>query len=67
LHNARYVDDTLSVVQAHAITDEAHHQLTYHVPRLDDATVHVNPSNRPGVDHHTATGHHRAQPPTETH
>jgi cation diffusion facilitator family transporter len=60
------VDDTLSVVQAHAIADEAHHQLIHRVPRLDDATVHVNPSTRPGVDHHTATGHHRAQPPAHT-
>jgi cation diffusion facilitator family transporter len=59
------VDDTISVVQAHAIADEAHHQLIHEVPRLDDATVHVNPSTRPGVDHHTATGHHRTHPPTD--
>jgi cation diffusion facilitator family transporter len=60
------VDDTLSVVQAHAIADEAHHQLIHRVPRLDDATVHVNPTTRPGVDHHTATGHHRAPTPMNT-
>jgi cation diffusion facilitator family transporter len=59
------VDNTLGVVEAHAIADEAQHQLIHRVPRLDDATVHVNPSTRPGVDHHTATGHHRAQYPTE--
>ena len=53
------VDDSLSVVAAHAIADEAQHQLIHRVPRLDDATVHVNPSTRPGIDHHTATGHHR--------
>jgi cation diffusion facilitator family transporter len=58
------VDDSLSVVAAHAIADEAQHQLIHRVPRLDDATVHVNPSTQPGVDHHTATGHHRTQPPT---
>jgi len=55
------VDNALDVVQAHAIADEAHHQLIHRVPRLDEATVHVNPSTQPGVDHHTATGHHRAQ------
>jgi cation diffusion facilitator family transporter len=60
------VDDTLSVVQAHAIADEAHHQLIHRVPRLDDVTVHVNPTTRPGVDHHTATGHHRAQPTADS-
>jgi divalent metal cation (Fe/Co/Zn/Cd) transporter len=59
------VDNTLDVVEAHAIADEAQHQLIHRVPRLDDATVNVNPSTRPGIDHHTATGHHRAQPPTE--
>lgn len=60
------VDDSLSVVQAHTIADEAQHQLIHRVPRLDDATVHVNPSTRPGIDHHTATGHHRTWPPTDT-
>jgi cation diffusion facilitator family transporter len=57
------VDDTLSVVSAHAIADEAQHQLIHRVPRLDDATVHVNPAALPGVDHHEATGHHRATRP----
>jgi len=59
------VDNTLGVVEAHAIADEAQHQLIHRVPRLDDATVHVNPAVQPGVNHHSATGHHRAQPPTE--
>jgi cation diffusion facilitator family transporter len=60
------VDNTLGVVQAHAIADEAHHQLIHRVPRLDDATVHVNPAAQPGVDHHAATGHHQAQPLADT-
>jgi divalent metal cation (Fe/Co/Zn/Cd) transporter len=61
------VDNTLSVIQAHAIADEAHHQLMHRVPRqLDDATVHVNPSTQAGVDYHAATGHHRSSPPTDS-
>jgi cation diffusion facilitator family transporter len=60
------VDNTLGVVQAHAIADDAQHQLMHRVPRLDDATVHVNPSTQPGVDYHAATGHHRAQTPADT-
>ena len=60
------VEDTLSVVEAHAIADQAQHQLMHRVPRLDDATVHVNPAALPGVDHHIATAHHRAQTPSET-
>jgi len=59
------VDDTLNVVAAHAIADEAQHQLMHHVPRLDDATVHVNPAGVPDVDYHAATGHHRV--PTRGH
>ena len=55
------VDDTLSVVEAHAIADEAQHLLIHRVPRLDDATVHVNPAALPGIDHHAATGHHRGR------
>jgi len=55
------VDNTLTVVEAHAIADEAQHQLIHGVPRLDDATVHVNPAALPGVNHHAATGHHQAQ------
>jgi cation diffusion facilitator family transporter len=57
------VDDALSVVEAHAIADEAQHQLIHRVPRLDDGTVHVNPAALPGVDHHAATGHHRGPTP----
>jgi cation diffusion facilitator family transporter len=60
------VDHTLNIVEAHAIADQAHHQLIHRVPRLDDATVHVNPAAQPGVDHHAATGHHRVQPPADT-
>jgi divalent metal cation (Fe/Co/Zn/Cd) transporter len=60
------LDNTLGVVQAHAIADEAHHQLIHRVPRLDDATIQVNPAAPPGVDHHTATGHHGVQPPADT-
>jgi len=56
------VDDSLSVVEAHAIADEARHQLIHRVPRLDDATVHVNPAAvQPGIDYHSATGHHRVE------
>jgi cation diffusion facilitator family transporter len=60
------VDSALGVVQAHAIADEAHHQLIHRVPRLDEATVHVNPSTGPGDDHHTATGHHQGHRTADT-
>lgn len=53
------VDRALTVVHAHAISDEAQHRLIHEVPRLDAATVHVNPRPTPGVDDHWATGHHQ--------
>jgi len=48
----------LDVVAAHGIADAAQHQLQHQVPRLDNATVHVNPTSVPGVDDHALTGHH---------
>ncbi|MBJ7593311.1 MAG: cation transporter [Candidatus Dormibacteraeota bacterium] len=53
------VDAGLNLVDAHAIADAAHHRLLHDVPRLDDVTVHVNPSGSHGEDHHTLTAHHR--------
>lgn len=53
------VDDTLGVVQAHAIAAEVHHRLLHDLPKLTDATVHVSPLARPGQDHHQALAHHR--------
>jgi cation diffusion facilitator family transporter len=53
------VDNRLTVIEGHAIADEAHHRLLHEVPRLDDATVHVNPSGRAGGDYHAATAHHQ--------
>jgi cation diffusion facilitator family transporter len=52
------VDASLTIVEAHAIADEAHHRLLHDVPKLDDVTVHVNPSSD-GLDRHTVTAHHR--------
>jgi cation diffusion facilitator family transporter len=59
------VDNRLTVIEGHAIADEAHHRLLHEVPRLNDATVHVNPSGRAGGDYHEATAHH--QPAGDAH
>lgn len=52
------VDHTLNVVQAHAIAVEAEHRLLHDVPRLDAATVHINPSPGAGPDSHQVLAHH---------
>ena len=48
-------DAALTLVDAHAIAERAHHDLLHEVPRLAAATIHVNPS---GDGHHDETAHH---------
>jgi cation diffusion facilitator family transporter len=51
-------DADLSLADAHAIGEQAHHQLLHQVPRLAEATIHSNPCQHDGRDHHAATAHH---------
>jgi len=53
------VDSGLSVAEGHAIAVEAEHQLLHAVPRLDAATVHVNPGQIEGQEPHEVMAHHR--------
>ena len=51
-------DADLSLADAHAIAEEARHQLLHRVPRLTEATIHTNPCTHDGRDHHASTEHH---------
>ncbi|BCY10279.1 cation diffusion facilitator family transporter [Actinoplanes sp. L3-i22] len=53
------VDAALSLMAAHEIAADAEHQLTHHVPRLTEATVHVDPDTHPGAEHHLRISHTR--------
>lgn len=53
------VDATLGVVDAHAISIDAHHRLLHEVPKLVDATVHVSPGGQVGEQQHAALAHHQ--------
>jgi cation diffusion facilitator family transporter len=53
------VDARLSLLDAHEIAADAEHQLTHHVPRLSEATVHVDPDTHPGAEHHLRISHAR--------
>jgi cation diffusion facilitator family transporter len=53
------VDDSLSLVAAHAIAEDAEHRLVHQIPRLTAAIVHADPESADGTDHHLLTGHHR--------
>ena len=52
------VDESLSLVDAHAIAVAAEHRLIHDVPRLTAATVHADPAPAEGVDHHAELAHH---------
>ncbi|WIN00841.1 cation diffusion facilitator family transporter [Actinoplanes oblitus] len=51
------VDAHLSLIAAHEIAADAEHQLTHAVPRLTEATVHVDPATYPGAEHHLRISH----------
>lgn len=57
------VDDSLSLVQAHDLANDAHHELLHDIAKLVDVTVHVSPQTSGGMDHHARLAHHRPGPP----
>ena len=54
-------DCDLTIAQAHAIAEEAHHRLLHGVERLTRATIHTSPCSHDGRDHHAPTAHHFRQ------
>ena len=60
------VDDTLDILQAHAIATDVHHRLLHDLPKLTNATVHVSPLARHGQDHHSTLAHHHQTPTRPT-
>ena len=51
-------DGGLTIQAGHAVAEEAHHSLLHRVPRLAQATIHVDPGPSEGADHHAVTAHH---------
>jgi len=51
-------DADLSLADAHAIAEEAHHRLLHDIRRLGQATIHSSPCDHDGRDHHASTAHH---------
>ncbi len=51
-------DADLSLADAHAIAEEARHELLHRIARLAEVTIHTNPCTHGGRDHHAATHHH---------
>lgn len=51
-------DSRLSLADAHAISEEAHHRLLHEIPRLSEATIHSDPRAAGGEEPHSLTAHH---------
>ena len=52
-------DCDLRLTEAHAVAERARHAMVHAVPKLASATVHVDPCDHEGSDHHADLSHHR--------
>ena len=52
-------DCELRLSEAHAVGERARHAMVHALPKLASATVHVDPCEHEGLDHHTELDHHR--------
>ena len=52
-------DADMSLADAHAIAEEARHQLLHRIGRLREAAIHTSPCSHGGRDPHAVTAHHR--------
>lgn len=59
------VDCDRSLSEAHAIAERAQHDLLHELPRLARVTVHVDPCDHGGSDHHASTAHHFSRAESE--
>ena len=51
----------LTIAAGHDIAEEGLHRLLHEIPRLTSATIHTNPCDHDGRDHHRTTAHHFRQ------
>jgi cation diffusion facilitator family transporter len=51
------VSPKLSVAEGHAIAMEARHQLLHHLPYLSNVTIHIDPEDLSGEEHHRIEDH----------
>ena len=52
-------DCELRLSEAHAVGERARHAMVHALPKLASATVHVDPCEHEGLDHHSELDHHR--------
>ena len=61
------VSPGLSVEKGHEIAKEVRHQLLHHLRYLSNATIHIDPANASGEDHHHISEHAHGDLPAHSH
>jgi cation diffusion facilitator family transporter len=61
------VSPSLSVEKGHEVAKEVRHQLLHHVPYLSSATIHIDPANASGEEHHRVVEHVHDDLPPHSH
>jgi cation diffusion facilitator family transporter len=61
------VDPELSVEAGHEIAREVRHQLLHHLRYLTNATIHIDPVNASGEEHHRVGEHAHGDLPAHSH
>ncbi|MHB9071930.1 MAG: cation diffusion facilitator family transporter [Desulfobaccales bacterium] len=61
------VNPQLSVEKGHEIANEARHQLLHHLRYLSNATIHIDPANASGEEHHQIDEHTHGDLPSHSH
>lgn len=61
------VNEALSVEKGHEIANAVRHQLLHHLHYLSSATIHIDPANASGEEHHRIGEHRHDDLPAHSH
>lgn len=61
------VNPKLSVEEGHEIAKEVRHQILHHLHYLSNVTIHIDPSNASGEEHHCIVNHTHGDLPVHSH
>ena len=61
------VNQSLSVEKGHEIAKDVRHELLHHLRYLSSATIHIDPANASGEEHHRIEGHSHDNLPAHSH
>jgi cation diffusion facilitator family transporter len=61
------VNSDLSIERGHEIANEARHQVLHRLSYLSNATIHIDPLNASGEDHHRIEHHVHGNLPAHSH